>query len=273
VHRDQKVWIRGAGELASATAYSLHQAGFQIVMSDLAEPLAIRRRVSFSDAIHTGQTSVEGVIAVKGAVADVPDILEQGRIALVIDSPDLQRPLKPDILIDARMLKRPVTNIRANASFSIGLGPGFHAGRDCDAVIETQRGHDLGKTIWEGTAKPSTGIPGMIAGETIRRVLYARVAGTVSWSVDIGDLVEADDVIGRIGSTHELQAPLSGLVRGLISPLSPVTVGLKIADIDPRGREVDHQTISDKARAVGRGVLEAVLIFLNNPEFKNAGKT
>jgi xanthine dehydrogenase accessory factor len=265
MYRDQKVWIRGAGELASATAYSLHQAGFCIVMSDLAEPLAIRRKVSFSEAIHTGETAVEGIIAVKGAVADVPDILERGHIALVIDSPELQHTLNPDIMIDARMLKRTVESMRSNAPFAVGLGPGFHAGRDCDVVIETQRGHDLGRIIWEGTAKPSTGIPGRIAGETVRRVLYAPVAGTINWTVDIGDLVEADDVLGHIGSDHELQAPLSGLIRGLISPLSAVTSGLKIADIDPRGREVDHQTISDKARAVGRGALEAVLIFLNKP--------
>jgi xanthine dehydrogenase accessory factor len=273
MYRDQKVWIRGAGELASATACSLHQAGFRIVMSDLAEPLAIRRRVSFSDAIYSGETAVEGVTAVHGEVADVPEILEQGRIALVIDSPELQRTFKPDIMIDARMLKRPVTSRRANASLMVGLGPGFHAGQDCDAVIETQRGHDLGRIIWKGAAKPSTGIPGMIAGETVRRVQYAPVTGTVSWSVDIGDLVEAGDILGRIGSARVLKAPLSGLVRGLISPLSPVTAGLKIADIDPRGREVDHRMISDKARTVGRGALEAVLILLNKPGLSNAGKT
>lgn len=273
MYRDQKIWIRGAGELASATAYSLYQAGFRIVMSELAEPLAIRRKVSFSDAIYTGETAVEGVIAVKGEVADVPDILERGRIALVIDSPELLRTLKPDIIIDARMLKRTVKSMRANAPFTIGLGPGFNAGRNCDAVIETQRGHDLGRIIWEGAAEPSTGIPGMIAGETVRRVLHAPVAGTVRWTVEIGDLARADDVLGRIGSAHELRAPLSGLVRGLISPLSPVTAGVKIADIDPRGREVDYLTISDKARAVGRGALEAVLTFLNKPGLQDAGKT
>ena len=270
MYRDQKVWIRGAGELASATAYSLFQTGFPIVVSELAEPLAIRRSVTFSDAINTGETAVEGVIAEKGEVEDIGNILKRGRIAMVIDSPQLLHTVKPGILIDARMLKRTVQSMRAKAPFTVGLGPGFHAGRSCDAVIETQRGHDLGRIIWEGAAKPSTGIPGMIAGETVRRVLYAHVDGTVSWTVDIGDLVEVDDILGHIGPAYKLQAPLSGLVRGLISPLSPITAGMKIADIDPRGREVNHQMISDKARAVGRGVLEAILIFLNKPSLQNS---
>lgn len=272
MYRDQKVWIRGGGELASATAYSLFQAGFPIVMSELVEPLAIRRTVTFSDAIHTSEKTVEGVIAEKGELSDIGDILERGRIAMVIDSPKTLHSVKPDIMVDARMRKRAVESMRKEIPFTVGLGPGFQAGRSCDVIVETQRGHDLGRLIWEGTAIPSTDIPGMIAGETVRRVLYAQATGTISWAVDIGDLVEADDILGQIGFTHKLHAPLSGLVRGLISPLTTVTAGMKIADIDPRGREVDHRTISDKARTVGRGVLEAILIFLNGPSIQNSRK-
>ena len=266
-----KVWIRGAGELASATACSLYNAGFNIVMSELPQPLAIRRKVSFSDAVHTEETAVEGIVAVKGDVTDTADIMARGCIAMVIDNSELPRILNPDIIIDGRMLKRAGKGKIPKAFFTVGLGPGFHAGRDCDAVIETQRGHHLGRIIWEGTALPATGVPGVIAGETIRRVLYAPTDGHIKWAVDIGDIVIAEQILGNIGSDHEIHAPLSGLVRGLISPLSPITKGLKIADIDPRGNEVDHRTISDKARAVGRGALEAVMIHLNRSESRPSG--
>lgn len=257
------VWVRGAGELASATAHCLHSVGFRVVLSDLAVPLAIRRTVSFSEAMIRGTAELEGIQALQCAFSDVPNVLSQNKIALIEDDLESIGALHPDIMVDARMLKRHERSLLPLAPITVGLGPGFHAGRDCHAVIETLRGHDLGRIIWKGPARANTGIPGEVGGESYRRVIRAPQSGSIEWVVDIGDVVSVGALMGRLAGKYEIRAPLQGLVRGLISPRVPASPGLKIADIDPRGSIVDHLSISDKARSVGRGVLEAILIMLN----------
>ncbi len=258
-----RVFIRGAGELASATALTLHRAGFQVIMTELDVPFAIRWTVSFSEAIIEGKATVENVQAVRTSIDDLGKKLNQNIVPIVIDSADLVNVVKPDIYVDARMLKAVVTDRRNGSYFTIGLGPGFTVGDNCDAVIETMRGHDLGEVLWDGSAQENTGIPGEIGGESARRVIHAKLNGELEWMVNIGDLVKKDQVIGKINE-EEFYSQIDGLVRGLISPQVKIKKGMKIADIDPRGKNIDYKTISDKARNIGRGVLEAILVYLNN---------
>ena len=259
---DIKIWIRGAGELGSAAACVLHNAGFPVFISELARPLAIRRTVTFSDAVFDGEFWVEEVKAVKCDTDSIDTIISIGNIPFLLDEPNKLTAIQPHIIVDARMLKHYVDSIVDEAPFTIGLGCGFKAGRNCHAVIETMRGHNLGRILWEGSAQTDTRIPGEIGGESARRVIYAGAEGAVEWRVDFGDIVGEGDIIGIIDRNHEIRAPFKGMVRGLISPNVRMAKGLKIADIDPRGEDVDYKSISDKARAVGRGVLEAVLVYL-----------
>ena len=258
-----RVFIRGAGELASATALTLHRAGFQVIMSELNVPLAIRRTVSFSEAITEGKATVENIQAVRTNIDDLKEEVNQNVIPILIDSADLVNVVKPDIYIDARMIKSVVTDLRDESYLTIGLGPGFTVNENCDAVIETMRGHNLGKILWDGSAHENTGIPGKIGGESARRVIHAKLNGELKWMVNIGDSVKRDQVIGKING-EEFHSQIDGLVRGLISPQVEIKKVMKIADIDPRGKNVNYKTISDKARNIGRGVLEAILVYLNN---------
>ncbi len=262
MYDDLTILVRGAGELGSATAYSLHTTGFRILLSELPLPLAIRRTVTFSDAVFKGEAEVEGVKARLCNISSVREILSRREIPMLTDSAGEIPAYKTDILVDARMFKRNVEDMRDRALFTVGIGPGFHAGMNCHVVIETMRGHNLGKIFHEGAAKPDTGVPGHVGGEAKRRVLYASRGGTLEWRVDFGWIVEEGELLGLIDGSHEIRAPFRGMVRGLISPSVPMADGLKIADIDPRGESVDCRSISDKSRAVGRGVLEAVLAFL-----------
>ena len=264
------VLIRGAGEMASAVAVVLHRVGFSVVMTELAIPLAIRRTVAFSDAILDDTTQVEGIQAVKyikpcegcEPSQGYIDILENRKIPVLQDSIEIIKNIKPEFYIDARLLKHMVEDRRLLAQCTIGLGPGFMVGENCDVIIETMRGHNLGKLIWQGSASPNTGVPGKIGGESAKRVVYSSGVGCVQWSVDFGDIVEQNQVLGKIGGI-EIKSHISGIVRGLISSKVNATRGMKIADVDPRGSEVDYTTISDKARCVGRGVLEAIMIHKN----------
>ena len=146
--------------------------------------------------------------------------------------------------------------------FTIGIGPGFTVGKNCDVLIETMRGHNLGKVLWSGSAQKNTGVPGMLGGESKKRVIHSKYDGNVKWVCDFGDIVEQDQVIGKIGN-FKIKSQFNGMIRGLISPNVAIKKGMKIADIDPRGDEINHNTISEKARNIGRGVLEAILIHLN----------
>ncbi len=245
--------------MGSAVAVSLWRAGIPLFLTELPLPLAIRRTVTFSDAMLEGTATVEEVAAVRATPDRVRQMIDEGQVPVVPDAVDVLAELTPDVLVDARMLKGRGTGHHPLVPLIIGLGPGFTAGAGCQAVVETQRGPNLGRVIWSGSAQPDTGIPGELGGETLQRVIYAPGAGTAVWEVEIGALVDPGQRLGHLDG-QPLTAPIGGQVRGLISPRVPVTAGLKIADVDPRGAEVDYRMISDKGRAVGGAVLEALLV-------------
>ncbi|MGL6314840.1 selenium-dependent molybdenum cofactor biosynthesis protein YqeB [Vibrio sp. WXL103] len=257
---DQLVVIRGAGDIATGVAVKLHNCGFPVIMTEIAEPTMIRCSVSLGQCLYDGVTEVETVTAVK--VTDSQSALEalaKGQIAVLVDPHlTLSQTLKPHYVIDAILAKRNLGLTRSHAPITIALGPGFHAGKDCDAVIETNRGHYLGRIIYQGPSQANTGVPGTIAGFSHERVMRAPCDGIMRGLVKLGDVVTQGTTIAMIDDTP-VTAPLSGMVRGLLNTGLSVTQGLKIGDIDPRGEKADHTTISDKARAIGGGVLEAML--------------
>ena len=257
------VVLRGGGDLGTGVAYRLHRAGFPVVVLELAQPLTIRRTVAVSTAVREGEITVEGMPArLAASEAEAADTATGGTVAVLVEEgiPEFPRPLS--VLVDARLAKRNVGTTIDLAPLVVGLGPGFSAGRDCDAVVETKRGHRLGRVIWEGAPAPDTGIPGEVGGQSANRVIRAPAAGAVRWSVEIGDAVVAGQVIGRVGEAA-VEASIGGVVRGLIADGYPAEPGLKLADIDSRGDAAVTLEISDKALAVGGGVLEAVLTWLN----------
>lgn len=253
--------LRGGGDLATGVAYRLHQAGFPIVVCELAQPLTVRRTVALSTAISDGSNEVNGMI---GTRAESPQealaVAATGAVPVVV-CPDLPS-LPAQVVVDARMAKHNIDTKIGDAPLVIGLGPGFVAGKDCHVVIETARGHELGRVINQGAAQTNTGIPGEIGGKSAERVLRAPTAGGVEWKVGIGDVVSKGETLGWVGGLA-LVAPFAGLLRGLIAPGSEASTGQKIGDIDPRLETSAVSRISDKALAVGGGVLEAVLAWLN----------
>ena len=255
--------IRGGGDLATGVAYQLHRAGFPVIVLELEWPLAIRRKAAFAAAVF------EDTVTVVGVRARTVDSAEQalstsrtGDVPVFVSSgvPEFGEPIS--ILVDARMAKRNLDTALDQAPLVIGLGPGFDAGVDCHAVIETMRGHRLGRVLWSGQAAADTGVPGDLAGATSDRVVRASTAGVVAWSAVIGDIVGVGAVLGAVGD-NAVPAPISGVVRGLIAPGTQAPAGMKIADIDPRADPSACFEISDKARLVGAGALEAALTWLN----------
>ena len=242
-------------------AHALATSGFPVVVTDLEKPTAIRRTVAFSTAIGAGSIEVEGLSGVR--VDGTAEALEAAghRLVAVMPSPELPD-LRQSVVVDARLAKKNIDTSIDQAQLVVALGPGFEAGVDCDVVVETQRGHSLGRIITEGSAAPNTGIPGDIGGVTNDRVVRAEGGGEVSWEVSIGDLVEDRQHLGSVGEA-QLEAPIAGVVRGLIAPGFIAEAGLKIADIDPRADPSACFEISDKSRLVGAGVLMAVLNWLN----------
>lgn len=256
------VLIRGAGDLATGVAYRLARCGFGVVMTERAKPLAVRVTVSFSSCIPYETVVIEGVYGRKFACDDVKGIraaLDVGLVAVLVD-PDGEsiRALRPNVLIDGRVAKVNIDTRIDQAPLVIGLGPGFTAGVDCHAVIETNRGHDLGRVIWSGGASPDTGIPASVNGKDTERVLRAPHAGTVYPLSVVGMAHHAGDVLAHVDETP-IRAPFDGVLRGLIDDETPVGAGTKIGDLDPRARRVNCFTISDKSLAIGGGVLEAIL--------------
>jgi xanthine dehydrogenase accessory factor len=258
--RSKLVVMRGSGDIASGVALRLHHCGFKVVMLDLDKPTVIRRSVAFAQAMFDGETEVEGVRGRRAASVDEARmLLEQGIIPVLADEHcQSLAELKPAIVVDAILAKKNLGTHQDMAPCTVALGPGFEAGADCHAVIETNRGHYLGRVIYEGAAQPNTGIPGNIEGHSSLRVVRAPVAGTMKCKVRLGDLVEEGDILAWIDDTP-IVAPLGGMVRGLLHDGITVPVGFKIGDIDPRGVRADYTTVSDKARAIGGGVLEAIL--------------
>ena len=254
------VWIKGGGDLATGVAHRLHRAGLHVVITELPQPLVVRRAVAFASAVCAGRIVLEGVEARLAAdQAEAQGLLAQRIVPVLVDPRGaIIRNLHPDVTVDARMAKRNLDTARNEASVVIGLGPGFVAGEDVHAVIETARGHDLGRVILHGGATPDTHIPGLVQGYGPERLLRAPCVGVFHGHRRIGDLVQSGEIIADVDGRPVI-ASLSGVVRGLLTDGLPVQQGLKIGDIDPRGLVEQCFTISDKARAVGGGVLEAVL--------------
>lgn len=251
--------------MATGVAARLYGAHFtRILMVEVGAPLAIRRRVSFCEAIHDRAMAVEGIEAVRVCHAyEVYDAWKSGRIAVRVDPQwESIREFTPEVLVDAILAKRNLGTAATDASLVIALGPGFVAGKDCHVVVETNRGHNLGRLITSGTAEANTGTPGNIGGYTTERVLRAPSHGVFVAEKQLGNAVRRGEVIGRVGNA-EVTAQIDGILRGLIRPHFPVSAGLKIGDIDPRGHGDYCDTISDKARALGGAVLEAVLAAYN----------
>lgn len=254
------VCIKGAGEMASAVAWRLFMADMEnILMLEIPEPMAVRRRVSFCEAVYDGSQTVEGVEAVRVHDMDsVAGAWKQGKIAVAVDADwSLQRRLRPDVVVDAILAKRNLGSSLCEAPLVIALGPGFCAGSDAHFVIETNRGAALGRIISNGCAEPNTGIPGNIGGYTANRVLRAPAAGVFMPERQIGDMVMRDQIVGRIGNA-EVRAPIDGVVRGLIRPGARISRMLKIGDIDPRGDSALCDRISDKAAIIAQSVLDVV---------------
>jgi xanthine dehydrogenase accessory factor len=254
------VLIKGAGDLATGVALRLYRSGFPVVMTELAEPLTVRRGAAFGEAVFTGQQTVEGIAArLARDAATARLLLESGNIPVLVD-PDAacRQELQPEVLVDAVMAKRNTGTTLADAPFVIALGPGFAAGRDCHAVIETNRGHRLGRVIWQGAAEPDTGVPGEVGGKRSERVLYAPATGIVTAMVEIGDMVSAGQLIASVAG-DDIRAAFPGVLRGLVHSGVLVEAGMKVGDVDPRGERSHCYTASDKALAIGGGVLEAIL--------------
>lgn len=253
--------LRGGGDLATGVAWRLTRAGWPVVVSELPTPLTVRRTVALSSAVADHRIDVEGMV---GRLAADPSearaIADDGEVAVLV-SPELPSGLTPDVLVDARLAKRNVDTTIDDAALVVALGPGFTAGVDCDAVVETMRGHTLGRVLWDGSAIPNTGIPGSVGGRGAERVLRAPIAGRARWSVAIGDRVSGGDELGSVAASP-ITAPFDGVVRGLIAGSVEVPAGLKIGDVDPRVDPSVCRQISDKALSVGGGVLEAVVTWL-----------
>ncbi len=256
----REVVIKGAGDLASGVAYRLWQAGFDVVMLELPQPLVVRRTVAFAGAVYEGSVTVEGVTAeLCHSAAGAPGLLQKRKIPVLVDPHGESIPLlQPGILIDAVMAKKNTGTAIGDALLVIGLGPGFTAGVDVHAVIETKRGHNLGKVIYAGAAEANTGVPGEIAGVSRERLLRAPADGIFKPLKEIGDMVAPGEAAAMVDHLP-VKAGTGGLVRGMLYPGLAVKAGMKVGDIDPRGAAVDYKTVSDKARAVGGGVLEAIL--------------
>lgn len=252
--------LRGAGDIATGTICRLHNAGYRVLALETAKPTVIRRTVAFADAVHEGIGEVEGIRArLGGTKEEIMDILSSREVAIAVDPEgELIQALKPAAVIDAILAKKNLGTTRDMAKLTIGLGPGFTAGEDVKYVVETARGHHLGRIIEKGPSLPNTGIPGNIEGYTAERIVRAPSEGTVEVLKDISSIVSKGEVIARVND-EDVLSPLGGMIRGMIRPGTEVTEGMKMGDIDPRGEKADYLTISDKARAIAGSVLEILV--------------
>ncbi|MBI2758139.1 MAG: EF2563 family selenium-dependent molybdenum hydroxylase system protein [Chloroflexi bacterium] len=257
------ILIRGGGDLASGVALRLRRAGLQVVITEIAKPLAVRRTVAFAEAVYSGQVNIEGVTGRLAQAAEIPELLRGDEVPLLID-PDA-RILNMDskqwlAVVDARLTKRPPTPLPTHVPLRIGLGPGFRAPADADAVVETQRGHALGRVIWDGSASSDTSQP---EGD-LRRVLRAPAEGVFKSRASIGQHFELGEIIAAVDD-QVIAAPFAGVLRGLLKPGIAASKGMKVGDLDPRDDPSLCYLVSDKALAVGGGVLEAIL---SKPEIR-----
>jgi xanthine dehydrogenase accessory factor len=272
-----RVLVRGAGDFASGIIHRLHRAGFRVIATELEKPLAVRRTVAFSEAIYEKTQSVEGVTAILSEPNEIDTVLVEGNVALVIDPEGDMLAKNFDVIVDARSAKRNLGSTIKDATIVIAIGPGFEAGTDCHAVIETLPGKGLGRVIYKGSAAADTGHPSPLEmdlpcacsiEDVTALVLRAPASGTFKLEKDIGSETATDDIIGRItgedGKAYPLTATADGIVRGIIRDGTPVEKGMKLGDIDPTMIREHCYTISDKARAIAGGVLEACITLLTD---------
>ncbi len=260
MHKDQpRVLFLGCGDLGTGAAHALYRAGFQVAIAELERPLAVRRRAAFSQAARDGQVAVQGVWCRRIGLEDLdagPD-WKRGVWLLTVPWGEVLASLAPGVLVDARLAKQPLVPRPPRSIFHVALGPGHTAGRDCDVAVETLRGPRLGHVIHSGSAAADTGVPGEVGGETSRRVLRAPHDGVLHVDAPIGTRVRRGDRLARVGETAVCSS-LDGVVRGMLADGDRVVVGQKLGDVDPRASAPGVERISDKAGAVGRGVLRAV---------------
>jgi xanthine dehydrogenase accessory factor len=262
---DTLVVIKGAGDLASGVAYRLHRSGFPVIMTELPTPTMVRRAVSFGQAVYDGETTIEGVTARRMEDArEALALARQGEVIPVLVDPEAQAVaiLKPMVLVDSIMAKRNTGTHIGDAPLVIALGPGFTVGVDCHAAIETNRGHWLARILYQGSPQPDTKTPGKVKGYARGRVIRAPADGHLRPVAHVGERLRKGDLIGYVNG-YEVRAMFDGVLRGLIHPSVPVTRGLKIGDLDPRDVDQHCFTISEKSLAIGGGVLEAILAWLN----------
>ena len=257
--------VRGGGDLATGTIYKLKKCGFPVLILEMSNPSAIRRNVAFCEAVYQGTQTVEGMsCSLAGSLAQAQQFLAEGKLTVLVDPKgEAISTLKPLAVVDGILAKKNLGTNRNMAPITVALGPGFTAGEDVDAVIETKRGHNLGRVLWHGAAAPNTGIPGIIGGYGKERVIHCPAKGIVRNIRHITDMVSRGEVIAVVETENgsvPVTATLDGILRGLIRDGYPVTEGFKMADIDPRAEEYENCfTISDKARCIAGGVLEAIL--------------
>lgn len=256
--------VRGAGDISTGTIHRLHRAGFPVLILEAERPSAIRRRVALSEAVYDGAATVEGVTAIRIDSTDaVGAVLARGQVPLLVDpAGESIRRLRPAAVVDGILAKKNLGTSMDMARLTVALGPGFVAGRDVHYVIETMRGHDLGRIIASGSAAANTGVPGVIGGYSVERVIRAPAAGVFCLRRDIGSQVVAGEIVGIVASPEgeaPARAQISGILRGVLRDGYPVTAGFKLADVDPRLEELKNcVTISDKARCIAGSVLELV---------------
>ncbi len=256
------ILIRGAGDIASGIAVRLHRCGFTLAMTDLKRPTAIRRTVCFSEAVMGESCTVEGITAERAlSQADAQRIWGRGHIPVFADDAGMATSLlRPDAVVDARLAKVNLDTSLTDAPIVVAVGPGFTAGKDCHAVIETQRGHYLGRAIYQGSAAPNTGVPGNIGGYTTERIIRAPKAGVFHPIRAIGDQVGADEIVAYVDDAP-VRCLIGGTLRGILPQGTQVHAGMKSGDVDPRCMAEHCLCASDKALSIGGGVLEALLHF------------
>lgn len=259
------ILIKGAGDLATGIAYRLKKSGFDIVMTEIDKPTTVRRTVAFSQAVFDNEIVIEGIKGVKvNNINEIYKEINQGNIPIIIDEKaEIIKELRPDVVVDAIIAKKNLGTSIEDAPIVIGVGPGFEAKVDCHLVVETKRGHYLGKVIEEGSAIPNTGVPGNIGGYTKERIIRASSNGKIKPVVSIGDFVKKGDIVAYVDGV-EVLAQIDGIVRGMLQEGIEVFKGMKSGDIDPRCEKDHCFTISDKARSIGGGVLEAIMYMKNN---------
>lgn len=257
------VVVKGGGDLGTGVAWRLHRCGCCVLVTEIAYPTVVRRTVAFASAVYEGAIAIDGTTArLAGSDGEIAACWAANEVPVLVDpqAAVIER-LRPDAVVDALVAKRNKGTCIGDAAVVVAVGPGFTAGVDCHAVVESNRGHNLGRVILDASAEPNTGMAGMVGGESVRRVLHAPVSGVFEPLLEIGDLVEAGKLVARVDGTP-IYSQLDGVVRGLLYAGLTVRAGQKVGDVDPRGVVAHCFTISDKALAVGGGAVEAVLYLL-----------